>query len=74
MSAAQDLAGLIADVRKAQVARSTYRDKAATQQLRDAAVIEYGRAQDAICERLDRMMETGALATISKRLEKRRWW
>lgn len=74
MSAGQELAGLVADVRRAQVARAAYRDRTSTQQLRDAAVIEYSRAQDAIFERLDRMMEAGVLATISKAVSKRRWW
>lgn len=74
MSAARELAGLVADVRRAQVARAAYRDRTAAQPLRDAAVIEYSRAQDAIFARLDRMMETGVLATLSRRLEKRGWW
>lgn len=74
MSAVQELAGLVADVRRAQVARAAYRDRTAAQQLRDAAVIEYSRAQGAIFERLDRMMETGVSTAISKAVSKRGWW
>lgn len=74
MSAVQELAGLVADVRKAQVGRATYRDASATQQMRDAAMIEYVRAQDAIFERLDRMLGSGELAKIVTAVSKRRWW
>jgi hypothetical protein len=74
MTAPQDWTALISDIRRAQAARATYRDKAASPQVRDAAVIDYSRALDAVFDRLDAMMESGLLTKVTALLSRRRWF
>lgn len=74
MTAPQDWIALVSDVRRAQAARATYRNKSAPQQVRDAAVIDYSRALDAAFERLDAMMDSGLLTKVTGLLSRRRWF
>ena len=71
MSAPNAWIDLIGQLRRAQVARRGMRDIMVTQQIRDAATVEYSRAMDAIFERLDQMMELGLTGRISEFLAKR---
>jgi uncharacterized protein (DUF2267 family) len=71
MRVPQSWTNLLTQVRKAQVARSVYRSAGASQQARDAAIIDYSNALDAIFAALDRMMDSGLLTTISVKLSKR---
>ena len=59
---------LVGMLRRAQVAQSGIRDRSASQQIRDAATVEYGRMMDAVYLRLDRMSEKGVMGQISKLL------
>jgi hypothetical protein len=74
MRVPQSWTNLISQVRKAQIARSVYRNSGASQQARDAAVIDYSSALDAIFAALDRMMDAGLLTTIAVKLSKRGGW
>ena len=74
MRVPQSWTNLISQVRKAQTARSVYRNSGASQQARDAAIIDYSNALDAIFAALDRMMDSGLLTTISVKLSMRGGW
>lgn len=71
MSAPSGWVDMIGQLRRAQVARRTMRNKEACQQARDAATVEYSRALDTIFEKLDLMMEVGVIAQISVFLSQR---
>ena len=62
---------LIAALRRAQVARDIVREKGATQQLRDCAVIDYSRACDAMVEEMSKLSAAHDLGRITLLLSKK---
>lgn len=60
----QEWTTVIMALRRAQVARECIQNHVATQQMRDDAILTFGRALDDIYFALDAMMEAGVLSRI----------
>ncbi|MGV8987610.1 MAG: hypothetical protein ACOH2H_15170 [Cypionkella sp.] len=59
---------LLATYRTAYMARATMRNQATTQDVRDAAVIDYGRACDRLMDQLETMADRQLLTQIGSLL------